>query len=128
MKYGTGPQRTEHSPYLLIVFLFYQSAFEFFLSEGLDFMKPRQIILQFGIQFAHTSLGCLKERPHLFCEYYAGKQDQRNGTAGNQCQPPVNDQQNKEHPCKGYQIRYHFRNHVGIKQLKIPGIVHHPAH
>ena len=128
VKYRAGPEGPKHGRHLLKVLHPDPLTFVALLAEGLDLVQARQAVLQLGIQLAHALLGSPEEGPDDFGKYHTGSQDQRNGGAGNQRQAPVDGQENGQNTAEGHDIGDHFRNHVGIQQLKIPGVVDHTAH
>ena len=128
MENSTGSQRPEHGGDLFKILLPYPFAIVLFLAEGLDFMQAGQAVLELGIQFAHAFLGSLEVGTYDFGEDHTGAENQGNGAAGDQRQFPVDGQKNNQHAGESHHIGDDFGNHMGVQQLKIPGIVDHPAH
>ena len=102
--------------------------FIFLPAEGLDLVDAGEVVLELAVEFAHFLLGNPEEGADFFGKDDAGKEDQGNRRAGDQGQLPVDGQQHDQHAGEGHQVGDGFRNHVGVEQFKVPGVVDNPAH
>ena len=128
MKDSADFQGLEHSADVLEVPLVHLPRFILFPAEGLNLVDAGQVVLQFAVQFAHLFLGNAKIRADFLGEDHAGNQDQGDRRTGDEGQLGIDGQQHDQHAGEGDQIGDRFRDHMGVEQFKIPGVVHHPAH
>ena len=128
VKHGAHLQRLQHGADVGEILFVHPLCLIGLPAKGLDFMDARQVVLQLAVQFAHLLLGNAEEGAHLFGEDHAGDENQRDRRAGDQRQPPVDGGQHHQHAHERDQVGDGFRNDVGVEQLKIPGVVDHPAH
>ena len=121
-------QGIEHRVYMLKVAFIDSAGLVFLPAEGLDLMNAGEIVLQLAVQLAHLLLLDSEEGTNLFGEEKAGDDDQRDGGAGDQRELPVDRQQDDQRSREGNEVGDGFRNHVGVEQLKIPGVIDDSAH
>ena len=121
-------QGLQHGLDVFKVMLVYLFCFIFLPAEGLDLMNAGEVVLEFAVEFAHFLLGNPEEGADFFGEDDAGKEDEGDRRAGDQRQLPVDGQQHDEYAGESDQVGDGFRDHVGVEQLKVPGVIDDPAH
>ena len=73
-------------------------------------------------------LGCLEDRPDNLGKYDTGGENQRNRSAGDECEFPVDRKQDDKNAGEGHDIGNHVGNHMCIQELEVAGIVDDTAH